>query len=93
MDAEWRGGTALVQSNFALSDKFEKTFMAVAQIRLMTNASDTAHEQLNLAIADALQRLQDEALHEGELAERVEHVATLGRGIIRREWGRVKRGE
>lgn len=88
----WRGGLGPVQANLGLTDKFERAYMALAEIRLLTNASDLEHQRLNEALATALAHLQHDELRERELAESVEDVIALGRTIIRQEWGRVKRG-
>jgi hypothetical protein len=88
----WRGGLGPVQANLGLADKFERAYMALAEIRLLTNASDLEHQRLNDALARALAHLQHDELREHELAASVEDVIALGRTIIRHEWGRVKRG-
>jgi len=87
----WRGGIGPVES-LGLTDKFERAFMALAQIRLMTNASDDDHQRLNEALDRAMVHLQHDELREEELAASVEQVIALGRCILRREWARVKRG-
>jgi hypothetical protein len=66
--------------------------MALAEIRLLTNATDAEHLRLNDALAAALAHLQHDVLREGELATAVEEVIALGRTIIRQEWARVKLG-
>jgi hypothetical protein len=87
----WQGGIGHV-ANTGLTDKFERAFMALAQIRLMTSPSDPEHQQLNEALALAMDHLQNDELREQELASCVEQAIVLGRCIIRREWARVKRG-
>jgi hypothetical protein len=87
----WRGGMGPAAS-LGVTDKFEKAFMALAEVRLLTNASDPEHQRLNAALADALGHLQHDELRDDELAAAVGDVITLGRTIIRQEWGRVKRG-
>jgi hypothetical protein len=88
----WRGGLGPVQANLSLTEKFERAYMALAEIRLLTNASDPEHQHLNDALAAALAHLQHDELRDGELAGSVEDIIALGRMIIRHEWGRVKRG-
>lgn len=88
----WRGGLGPVQANLSLAEKFERAYMALAEIRLLTNASDVEHQRLNDAVATALTHLQHDDLRDDELAASVEEVIALGRTIIRHEWGRVKRG-
>jgi len=88
----WRGGLGPVQANPSLTEKFERAFMALAQIRLLTDASDQEHQRLNDALAAALAHLQHDELRQEELAAAIEEVITLGRTIVRQQWGRVKRG-
>ena len=87
----WRGGLGPA-SSLNVADKFEKAFMALSEIRLLTNASDPEHQRLNDALAAALAHLQHDDPREDELATSIEEVIALGRTIIRLEWGRVKRG-
>ena len=88
----WLGGAGPVQANLGLAEKFERAYKALAEIRLLTYASDPEHHQLNDAVATALAHLQHDELRDDELAASVEDVIALGRTIIRHEWGRVKRG-
>ena len=88
----WRGGLGPVQANLGLADKFERAYMALAEIRLLTNAAEPEHQRLNDALAAALAHLQHDEPREGELTASVDDVIALGRTIIRHEWGRVKRG-
>lgn len=90
--ASWQGGLGPVHANLGLAEKFERAYMALAEIRLLTNASDSEHRHLNEALASALAHLQHDELRDGELAGSIEDVIALGRTIIRHEWGRVKRG-
>ncbi|MDB5482969.1 MAG: hypothetical protein JWO83_4022 [Caulobacteraceae bacterium] len=88
----WRGGAGAARDNPELAEKLEKTFMAIAQIQLLTKPLETDHQALNDAIAAAVAYLQDDALLESDLAGRLTEITRLGRGIIRSEWTRVKRG-
>jgi hypothetical protein len=81
-----------VQANLVLTEKFERAYMALAEVRLLTKASDPEHRHLNDALAVAVAHLQHDELREAELTASVDDVIALGRTIIRREWGRVKRG-
>ena len=88
----WRGGLGPIQANLGLADKFERAYMALSEIRLLTNATDPEHQRLNDALAAALTHLQHDDLRDDELAGSIEDVIALGRTIIRHEWRRVKRG-
>lgn len=88
----WQGGLGPVHANLALTEKFERAYMALAEIRLLTNVSDAEHRHLNDALAAALAHLQHDELRNDELAASVDEVIALGRVIIRHEWSRVKRG-
>ncbi|MBV8684442.1 MAG: hypothetical protein JO111_16315 [Caulobacteraceae bacterium] len=90
---DWRGGAGPVMENLTLLDKLEKSFMAIAQIQLLTKTAEPSHQALNEAIAAAVGLLQQDELHEGRLSDHLKEIVSLGRGIIRDEWGRVKRGE
>ena len=92
MAHEWRGGAGPVGEIPALAEKIEKTFMAVAQIQLLTKGVEPAHQALNDAISAALAYLQEDELKESDMSDRIAQITELGRGIIREEWGRVKRG-
>lgn len=87
----WRGGVGPAAS-LGVTDKFERAFMALSEIRLLTNATDPEHQRLNEALAAALTHLQHDQLREEELGRSIEEVIALGRTIIRHEWGQVKRG-
>lgn len=89
---EWRGGLGPVIADHNLADKLAKTYRAIAQIQLLTKAEEPAHQALNDALGAALGYLQADELHESELAASLMETTRLGRGIIREEWGRVKRG-
>jgi hypothetical protein len=91
-DVEWHHGMGLVIADRTFGDKVEKTYAAIAQIQLLTKPDEPAHEALNEAIIAALGHLQDDELRESELAACLAETSRLGRGIIRHEWARVKRG-
>jgi hypothetical protein len=89
---QWRGGLGLVMADQNLADKLAETYRAIAQIQLLTKAEEPAHQALNESIDAALGYLQADELHEAELSAALIETTSLGRGIIRGEWGRVKRG-
>jgi hypothetical protein len=88
----WHGGAGAFRESPALADKIEKTFMAVAQIQLLTKGAEPVHQALNDAISAALAHLQEDELRESDISDRIVQITELARGIIREEWGRVKRG-
>jgi hypothetical protein len=89
---EWRGGAGAALHDPLLAEKIEKTFMAVAQIQLLTKGAEPVHETLNETIAAALGHLLDDDLNECDVSDRIVEITAIGRGIIRDEWRRVKRG-
>ena len=91
--ANWRGGVGPLETHPDLTDRIEKVFMAIAQVRLLTKHDEPEHQAVNAAIEAALLRLRDDELHEDELAASFEEISRLGRRIIRQAWERVKRGE
>ena len=88
----WHGGLGRAQANLGLTKKFERAHKALAEVRLLTSASNPKHEQLNEALGAVVAHVQHDELREDELMASVEDVVALGRTIIRREWARVKRG-
>src|SRR6202008_1065457 len=72
--SEWRGGAGPVRDNPVLVDKLEKTFMAIAQIQLLTKPADPAHQALNAAISAAAGLLQQDELHEARLSACLDEV-------------------
>jgi hypothetical protein len=91
-DDAWRRGAGPARDNPDLAEKLEKTFMAIAQIQLLTKPLEPEHQALNEAIGAAVGYLQDDALSESALSDRLMEITRLGRCIIRSEWARVKRG-
>ncbi|HXQ15661.1 MAG TPA: hypothetical protein VN814_13655 [Caulobacteraceae bacterium] len=89
---EWRGGAGAIHDNPALADKIEKTFMAVAQIQLLTKGAEPVHQALNEAIGAALVYLLEDDPKETDVSDRILEITDIARGIIRNEWRRVKRG-
>jgi hypothetical protein len=89
---EWCGGLGPVIADHTFADKLEKTYRAIAQIQLLTKPEEPTHQALSEAIGAALAYLQADELHEAELSASLLETTRLGRGIIREEWGRVKRG-
>ena len=87
----WRGGVGPAGS-LGVTDKFERAFMALAEIRLLTNDTDPEHQRLNDALAVAVAHVQHDELREDDLEGCIDDIVALGRTIIRHEWGRVKRG-
>ena len=87
----WRGGVGAA-ARHGVGDKFEKAFMALAEIRLLTIDTDPHHQRLNRALDTALAHLLHEEMREAELAASIEEVVSLSRAMIRLEWGRVKKG-
>jgi hypothetical protein len=88
----WGHGLALVSVDHTLAEKLEHTYRAIAQIQLLTKAEDPVHQALNEAIAAALDHLRQDELRDAELSACLAETSRLGRGIIQKEWGRVKRG-
>jgi hypothetical protein len=88
----WRGGLGPAAS-LGITDKFERAFMALSEVRLLTKESDPEHQRLNEALATALAHLQHDELRDAQIDACIDDIVALGRTIIRHEWSRVKRGE
>jgi hypothetical protein len=89
---EWHHGLGRLSADRTFAEKLEKTYRAIAQIQLLTKAEDPVHQALNEAIAAALGHLREDELREAELTACLAETGRLGREIIRKAWGRVKRG-
>ena len=90
--SEWNRGLAAIESNQEMLAKLERMVLIQSKIRLLINPHEADHQQLHEAITVALKRLQSEKTDEAEIDADVEHITTLAQSILKREWGRVKRG-
>jgi hypothetical protein len=88
----WDRGAGLLHSNPTLVDKLERVVLVRWKIRLMLNLNEEDHRELDRLIGVAVQRLRDAAPGETDTDADIESISQQARGILKREWERVKRG-
>ena len=62
------------------------------KIRLMLNLTEADHQELDRLVGDAVRRLRDEPPGAADTDADIEAISLQARGILKREWERVKRG-
>jgi len=76
--------------------RVENLLRTVSKIELMLNPLEQAHHKLNALMKEAVDELRSFS-PEGGIEERIEVISRdiiqVSLGILKREWGRVKRGE
>lgn len=88
----WDRGQGLLQADPSLLAKVERVVLVRWKIRLMLNVNEADHLQLDHLIGTAVQRLRDAAPGEMDADADIEAISQQARGILKREWERVKRG-
>jgi hypothetical protein len=89
---EWNGGLGLLHGDPALLAKVERLVLVRWKIRLMLNLNEADHRELDRLIGAAVGRLRDEAPGAADTDADIEAISAQARGILKREWERVKRG-
>ena len=79
-----------------LLKRVENLLQTIAKIELMLNPLEQDHHKLNALMKEAVHQLRFSS-PEGGIEERIEVISgdiiQISLGILKREWGRVKRGE
>lgn len=79
-----------------LLKRVENLLRTMSKIELMLNPLERDHEKLNALMKEAVDQLRS-TLPGGGIEERMEvigrDIIQVSQGILKREWGRVKRGE
>ena len=88
----WDKGRSLIAADKAMLEKLARMVLLQWEIRLLLNPTEADHQQLHRTIESALKRLQSEDISEAETDADVETITRLAQSILKREWGRVKRG-
>ena len=88
---EWNGGLGLLHTDPSLVAKVEHLVLVRWKIRLMLNLNEADHQKLDQLIDAAVQRLRDEP-GEADTDADIENISRQAKGILKREWERVKRG-
>jgi hypothetical protein len=89
---EWDHGLRLLKADPSLVAKVERVVLVRWKIRLMLNLNEADHRELDRLIAAAVQRLRDETSGDGDTDADIEDISRQAKGILKREWERVKRG-
>lgn len=76
-----------------MQEKLERIVLVQWNIRVLMNPTEPDHQQLYQAIESAFKRLQSDESDDAATEADVEVITTLTQKILKREWGRVKRGE
>jgi hypothetical protein len=91
-EGEWDRGRGPLHADPSLVAKVERLVLARWKIRLMLNLNEADHRELDRLIGTAVQRLRDEPPGEADTDADIEDISRQARGILKREWERVKRG-
>jgi hypothetical protein len=89
---EWDRGLGLLHTDSSLVAKVERLVLVRWKIRLMLNLSESDHLELDRLIGAAVQRLRDEPPRQIDTDADIEAISRQAKGILKREWERVKRG-
>lgn len=89
---EWDRGAGLLHSDPALVARLERLVLVRWKIRLMLNLNEPDHRELDQLIGDAVQHLRDEPPRGSDADADIEAISWQAKGILKREWERVKRG-
>ena len=88
----WNGGLGLLHADPSLVAKIERLVLVRWKIRLLLNLNEADHQELDQLIGGAVQRLRDEPPREADTDADIENISCQAKGILKREWERVKRG-
>jgi hypothetical protein len=88
----WDRGLGLLHADPSLVAKVEHLVLVRWKIRLMLNLTEADHQELDRLIAAAVRRLRDEAPGAADTDADIEGISRQAKGILKREWERVKRG-
>ena len=92
----WKGdghnGLGPVRQDPALLAKVERLVLVHWKIRLLLNPTEADHRELWRLIDAALDRIRSETATEAEVRADIEKISQQARGILKREWERVKQG-
>lgn len=89
---EWNGGLGPLRTDPSLVARLERLVLVRWKIRLMLNLNEADHHELDQLIGGAVRRLRDDPPREADTDADIETISRQARGILKREWERVKRG-
>ena len=88
----WDRGLGPLHSDPSLVARVERLVLVRWKIRLMLNLTKADHEELDRLIGAAVQRLRNDPPGEADTDADIESISRQAKGILKREWERVKRG-
>jgi hypothetical protein len=89
---EWNRGLGPLHADPSLVAKIERLVLVRWKIQLMLNLNETDHQKLDQLIDAAVHRLRNHEPGEADIDADIEYISRHAKGILRREWERVKRG-
>ena len=89
---EWNGGLGLLHTDPSLVAKVERLVLVRWKIRLMLNLNEADHQELDQLIDAAVHRLRNHEPGGADTDADIENISRQAKGILKREWERVKRG-
>jgi hypothetical protein len=89
---EWNGGLGLLHTDPSLVAKVERLVLVRWKIRLMLNLNEADHQKLDQLIDAAVHRLRNPEPGGADTDGDIENISRQAKGILKREWERVKRG-
>jgi hypothetical protein len=91
-EGKWDRGLGLLHADPSLVAKIERLVLVRWKVRLMLNLNEADHQELDRLIGAAVQRLRNESPGEADTDVDIEAISQQAKGILKREWERVKRG-
>jgi hypothetical protein len=91
-NGEWDRGVGLIHSDPALLARVERLVLVRWKIRLMLNLNEADHRELDRLVGAAVQHLRDDPPGATDTDAEIESISRQAKGILKREWERVKRG-
>jgi hypothetical protein len=89
---EWNRGLGPLHADPSLVAKVERLVLVRWKIRLMLNLNEEDHRKLDQLIDAAIHRLRNQEPGETDTDADIENISRQAKGILKREWERVKRG-
>jgi hypothetical protein len=91
-EGAWDRGLGPLHADPSLVAKAERLVLVRWKIRLMLNLTEADHQELDRLIGAAVERLRNEPPGEVDIDADIESISRQAKGILKREWERVKRG-
>ena len=92
VEGEWDRSLGPIHADLSLVARVERLVLVRWKIRLMLNLTEADHRELDRLIGAAVERLWAEPPGEADTDADIESISRQAKGILKREWERVKRG-